>query len=216
MTSIEHQLKQRGWAEEEGGIDEATLLGFADSLGTPIASNSGELVKRLTPKHQGLATEHTFSGSYGNKAFPLHTDTAFWPLPARYVIFVSTGPSSTGTLVAPFERLLARLPRKQIAQAEQSVWLIPPPFGNMYCSLQFRSGRSFGWRYDAHCMRPANGAAHAIHDALTEIEKELAAERCIWTKGKVLVLDNWVAIHGREAVPSMDCHRELLRVYVNQ
>jgi hypothetical protein len=68
-------------------------------------------------------------------------------------------------------------------------------------------------RFDPGCMFPTTAEGH---EAGRAIERRIAASRPTridWTQGKVVILDNWKLLHGREDAEG-DEDRVLLRAIV--
>ena len=76
------EVEQRGWTHIEGIDNEASLLALAKSIGRPLRNATGEFVMelRILPCSEGAPK--TLSATFGTGGFPLHTDTAFWAVPA--------------------------------------------------------------------------------------------------------------------------------------
>jgi len=58
---------------------------------------------RVTPQEQAVPGSQ--SSRHGTGAFPLHTDTVFWPDPVRYVILRGSGDTRRPTMVLSFAEL---------------------------------------------------------------------------------------------------------------
>jgi hypothetical protein len=80
------ELEERGWTGVRGIFSASAMLDLAKSLGTPRCAPNGELIKRVTIKSSAVAKAGTLSAAFGTKGFPLRTDTAFWSIPARYLV----------------------------------------------------------------------------------------------------------------------------------
>lgn len=90
-------LKMKGVLELEGVSDKQDIVDLASSLGQLRTHPNGERVYILKPSDGEQSLDGTFSRLYGYSAFPIHTDTAFWSLPARYVIMAMKSSSKCGT-----------------------------------------------------------------------------------------------------------------------
>lgn len=198
----------------EGVGSKAELLELARSLGRPIPSPTGEIVKELSPKPTDAARPGTFSHSYGTGSFPLHTDTAFWTTPSRLVVLRGTGDLRRHTTLLSFADLLADRTGELLATAERSVWRARIPSGSFYCSMKFGSGNQVGWRYDAQCMSPANRAAVTMQQILSSRLLSVAVQQIQWTGTIALVLQNWQVLHGRGPAPNHELNRIVERIYV--
>ena len=208
------ELEARGWTKVSGVASQDELLRLAYSLGRPVRSPTGELIKQLAPIEANQAKPATLSAAHGTGAFPLHTDTAFWPRPCRYLLFRATGDVRRPTTLASFGRLLSSLGNEFLALAERSVWIAGTPTQSHYCSMRFRFGECIGWRYDAQCMNPANDAARQVNSRLKAVTPTFETETVIWEEGLAVIVCNWKMLHGRGPMPVNEKRRILERIYV--
>lgn len=210
------RLRAQGWAAIGGTWTDEHLVALASTLGAPIPGPNGRLLKRLRPTDKNSAPLGTLSARYGRGHFPLHTDTAFWPTPAKYVVLRNEGDTRRETLVCRFEDVLRGLHESARGALLRSVWRVPARCGGIYCSLRFVAGAARGWRWDAESMRPANAPALALHNLLPSTIESADRHAFKWSPGVALVLANWEVLHGRGPEPEgeRDHDRSLVRVYV--
>jgi alpha-ketoglutarate-dependent taurine dioxygenase len=208
------ELNSRGWAAVSGVRDEADLIELARSLGRPVASPTGEILKQLVPRSAAHAGAGTLSAAHGRGPFPLHTDTAFWPAPSRLLLFRAKGDLRRSTTLLSISRLLRELGHKFEALACRSIWLIRTPRRSFYSSMVSFVGDQKCWRYDATCMSPANRAAHEVSRALEDATPSVRPELFQWREGVALIVSNWNVLHGRGPSPSAERVRILERIYV--
>jgi hypothetical protein len=208
------ELNSRGWAAVSGVRDEADLVELARSLGRPIASPTGKIVKELFPRSAAGANAGTLSAAHGTGPFPLHTDTAFWPASSRFLVFRATGDLRRWTTLLGISRLLRELGQEFDALSSRSIWLIRTPRQSFYCPMVSRIGGRECWRYDAECMLPANHAAHDISLALGDAVSSVSPELFQWKEGLALIVSNWNVLHGRGPSPTGEKVRLLQRIYV--
>jgi len=190
------------------------LLCLAKSIGRPVPSPTGQLIKRLTPVLQRGARAGTLSATYETGSFPLHTDTAFWPIPCRYVVMRAFGDCRRPTTILSFSDLLQDATPEIHALIDRSVWRVRTQSRGFYCSFRFRGKESSGWRYDQTCMHPVNKAAFVLHDRLLGLPGCSHVETLEWTGDLAIVLDNWKVLHGRGPEPPEERLRILERIYV--
>lgn len=208
------QLRKEGYVTITGVGTAFELLAIARSIGRPLLSPTGELVKEIMPKSKGEARLGTASAHHGTGAFPLHTDTAFWPLPCRYVVMRAYGDCRRATTVLRFQDVFRINPSKLAMLVERSVWRIKTPSASHYCSMQFRHGKDIGWRYDEHCMVPVNKAATIANTELPQALARCEVRNIEWSGTVALILDNWQVLHGRAMAPPNEQVRILQRIYV--
>ena len=208
------QLKEQGWTIVHGITSQLDLLAVALSVGRPKSCPTGEIVKLLIPRLSEESRDRTLSGTYGTGHFPLHTDTAFWPLPSRYLVFRATGDIRRATTLLSFAVLLEKLGTDFRRLAERSIWSATTHSKAFYCSMVFKVGNERCWRYDTQCMSPANKAASQVRQILNTRMAEIRETELYWTKGTSVVVDNWKVLHGRGPMPVGERQRILERIYV--
>jgi hypothetical protein len=207
------QIETCGIARVAGIYSAQSLLDLALSIGKPIPSPTGELVKRVTIKDSTRARVGTLSAAYGDGQFPLHTDTAFWPVPARYIVMRVAGDTRRCTTFRRFDHLLRQDAGLQ-RLVEKSVWLVRAGMSSFYCSMTSRQGALAVGRYDANCMVPANSSAGQALSILRNIILADGGEPLGWSPTEAIIISNWDALHGRGPAPKDEGHRILERIYV--
>ena len=206
-------LKMKGLVELEGVSDEQDIVDLASTLGQLRLHPNGERVYTLKPSDGEQSLDGTFSRLYGYSTFPIHTDTAFWSLPARYVIMAMKATSQCGTSFLSLATQREDFKKEIYGLAKKSVFILKNFEGARYVSAYFRCGEEEGIRFDPNCMNPKNKEAGLFRDKIIEL-----AARNIgivkWTGDKTLIIDNWSVLHGREAVLHEKGSRTLSRIYV--
>jgi hypothetical protein len=197
-----------------GITNQSELLDLARSFGHPLPSPTGELIKELTPTQRAGARKGTLSATFADQAFPLHTDTAFWPEPARYVLLRACGDIRRHTSVLRFEDLFRAGSADLRTLAAQSIWLVKTPSKAFYCSMRLTVGDVSGWRYDGQCMSPVNEAGIEVQKQLGILLPSCREEHINWTGDMAVILCNWMVLHGRGPSPPKENKRILERIYV--
>jgi len=183
------------------------MLQLLRQLGLPLLDRKGApLIDRLIPRESPLARPNSFSGTFGTGPFPLHTDTANWLKPARYVALGAARASSdaartTITAVPPMDHVTF----EHVAAGVFVVASGRRSFLGGIC----QKNRSF-CRFDPLCMRPLDRPSEA---AMRFFEKLISGQQSTtleWSVGDVVILDNWSVLHGRSAATG---DRLLLRLY---
>ena len=213
-TDGHSELNTCGWKCVKGITSRAELLELARSLGRPVPSPTGELVKELRPTPRANARAGTLSYTYSTGSFPLHTDTAFWPVPTKYIVLRARGDFRRPTKVLNFADLFCERNNDFCASAERSIWITRTPSKSFYCSMKFQSGEATGWRYDCQCMSPVNNAALKVRQSLSSLLTDTRCDYIQWSADVALVLCNWEVLHGRGPAPSNENGRILERIYV--
>ena len=208
------ELQTIGWTLVDGVSSQADLLALGKTLGCPVPTPNGELVKEIRRIPKDKAPPGSQSSIYGAGPFPLHTDTVFWPLPVRYVLLRGYGDTRRPTTVMSFSNLVRESDAQFHAFARNSVWVVGAGSKRFYCSLHFREGDSSGWRYDTDLMSPANDAAVRVHEVLRSLVNSEAVDPITWSGDKAVVISNWTTLHGRGPQPPDEGIRVIERLYV--
>lgn len=205
------ELKARGWTVLDSDAQESSLLKIGKVLGTPVPPKPGcTLISRLTPTPSSKGKK-TFSTVFGKGKFPMHTDTAHWPKPARYIILCDAGKlHDRPTLIVSGNEILNFFDPSDVGNA---VWKVSGPSGYFPCSLTFSYDGCMGLRYDPLCMECLNASARSISANIKRIP--IIPKEISWKFGKVVIFDNWRVLHGRGDSKINDVEkRVLLRLMV--
>ena len=206
-------LKMKGLVEVEGVSNEQDIVDLAISLGQLRTHPNGERIYTLKPSDGEQSLDGTFSRVHGYSAFPIHTDTAFWSLPARYIIMAMKATSECGTSFLSLAMQREDFKKEIYELAKKSVFILKNFEGARYVSAYIKCKKNEGIRFDPNCMSPKNKEASLFRDKIIELTtRDIGIVK--WTGNKALIIDNWSVLHGREAVPHEEENRTLSRIYV--
>lgn len=208
------ELEEFGWTTYSGVTSDADLHDLANDLGNPIALSDGTYLKRLEIRKPQQARTGTFGKKFGEGAYPLHTDTAHWPRPARLIVLRAAGDLRRPTVIHPFKRLFTHADDIVRESLGKSVWYSGTTSRRFCCSIRFKCDGHIGCRYDPICMKPANNSAAIIKQYLDSASSLSEAQPFQWKKGTALVLSNWHVLHGRGNRPEAELSRQISRIYV--
>ena len=168
---------------------------------------------RLRPRTVVNARPMSLSAKFGLGAFPLHVDTAHWPIPGRYVILgcVDAAGAGSGTRLLHLRSDLFTEPEEQLLRT--AVFRVRSGAKSFYATVKARGADYF--RFDPGCMEPACAAATDVLTLMKDLSERTEAATIQWKAGQVVIIDNWRALHGREAIALSDERRVLLRVVVH-
>jgi len=208
-------IADRGWASIPGVNGSSDLLRLAMSLGKPVENARHQLISELRVAASVGARPLTLSAAFGTGIFPLHTDTAFWPTPARFLVMLAEGDIRRTTAVCSMRRILNSGGYHLTNLIERSVWIVRGKDGSRYgqMTLSTKSIRS-GIRFDRQCMKPANASAREVAAYFDIDDCAPAVEHLEWRPHTAVVISNWHALHGRGSQPPNEQQRILQRVYV--
>ena len=192
----------------------ADALALAHRLGRPQPDfGDRSPVRRISPREPGESRPATLSSLHGLGPFPLHTETAYWPRPARYVLLrcVHPGAGERPTVVVDTHGWeLDEADRRAVTNepfrvAGRRVFL---------ASLAVSTDSGLAWRFDRECMVPLTRGAHrALRVAIALGDKSRHTD-VDWTPGLLLVVDNCRCWHGRGVASSTDKDRVLERILI--
>jgi len=207
-------LKEKGWMIVDGVSSASELLELGKEIGCPVLAPNGELVKEIRRVPKENAIPESQSSIYGSGPFPLHTDTVFWPLPIRFVLFRAVGDVRRPTTVKQIVDLLRDFDKSFDLLCDRTVWYVGPKAKRFCCSLKFRNGGSTGWRYDADLMTPANHAAYVVDKILRPLVFQKTTDQITWSGKNAAIISNWDILHGRGSQPMNEGDRIIERLYV--
>ena len=212
-TLTTREAEERGMAYVNGICDSSSLLELAKGLGKPLQAATGEFIRSSRVVPSTMARPHTLSAAFGSGRFPLHTDTAFWTLPARFLVMRAIGDTRRTTTVCPLSDLFELGGESLTTVVRKSVWSLRASTGSIYCEMSFRGpNRCLGFRYDGQCMTPANSAAQEVNEYLTSAAPEMATQLISWSEGTAVVIANWLSLHGRGPKPPDEQERIVQRI----
>lgn len=207
------QLQKNGWIEIDYSNYDEDLINIAKEFGTIINHPNGSIIDYIRPKKKTEALKNTLSYNFEYKEFPLHTDTAFWEIPSRYVLLSCENYSSTATTIIKSEELINLLSIKELSEFKNSIFLVKTQNSNFYTSILSIICNIKCFRFDSNCMRPLNNSAKISEEIIKEKIQLIEVTRIIWNNPKILIFDNWSTLHGRDEVVN-DEKRIIKRIYI--
>lgn len=199
-------LTSQGFLEGHAPLSRSEALTYFSRIGRPVAgSRHPELVRDIRPQAIQDAPPNTLSSTYGDGAFPFHTDCAHWPRPPRYLVLYCVDPGSGGRethLVSP-SAAIDNDERRVLRRALWRVRGIRQPF--LARVLDGVCGDEF-FRYDLECMAPIGNHSKST-DLFSVLLGECPVQRIDWEPGKYLIVDNWKLLHARGPAQASDRDR---------
>ncbi|WP_210526406.1 TauD/TfdA family dioxygenase [Pantoea ananatis] len=190
------------------------LLSLARNLGEITHHPNGELYDIICANDGSNARTGSFSHNFGFQSFPLHTDTAFWDIPARFLLMWSPKASAVPTTFIPWTRLLDFIPESKIRVINDAIFTVHTYESVKYCSLKFKFDGRQGFRFDPNIMKPANKHAIEFCKIYNDFFQSEDLNEFSWLGCSALILDNWHVLHGRGHVATPNENRKIFRVYV--
>lgn len=211
-------VEQQGYVFLPSLLPDIESMAVALALGCPEQVEGLRVVQELLPTATGLTTPNTYSGNFGLKAFPLHTDLAHWARPPRYIMLrCSRGDGNTETQLVDSRRLIESLgvsalarclarPRRPMKGALQllPIWQATPE-SNLHLI-----------RWDSIYLRPVNNYAMTVFRQIVACLSSIQPlAKVLMNEGDTLILDNWRLLHGRSPVTNLASSRIIHRVYLS-
>jgi Taurine catabolism dioxygenase TauD, TfdA family len=207
--------KESGWRCYNTSVESAEALAemlptLAGKLGNAISGRRGEKVEQIVPLVASAAEERSLSAAYGLGELPMHIDTAHHLLPARFVLIgcADPGHSITGTRLLETKRLT--FSRSELALISSAPVLVRTGKRSFYSTIMDRT-RPF-LRYDPGCLEPIDSRGVEALSVVQQAIEKAAIWTHVWSRGEILIIDNWKTLHGRTAASNDG--RLLLRVSV--
>jgi len=201
---------QYGWgrglapARNEGAAAAAIDRALA-CLGKPLQRRRQTGI--LAPAERDDAHTSSLSAIYGFQPFPMHSDTAHWATPARYLALYCWRAGGTPSETKLLDIASASLSSAERCLMEQAVFFVRNGRQSFYSSV-VAPGRRY-IRFDPGCMTPANPPAAAVVKMIARLRDSSASMALILQPGEILVLDNWRLLHARGRVE--DPSRRMIR-----
>ena len=150
-------LEASGWARintiSGASRDELgkTMLDAAGALGRPVPSLPGRPLVEWLSTAPEQTRRPNLTALHGSGGFPLHTDTAHWPVPARYLFLSCFEPGEAGraTLVWRFDETVLTGSQLDTLRGEPVLFVTGR---NSFYSTVLSPSRPFV-RIDLGCMR---------------------------------------------------------------
>ena len=211
------ELSTQGWTISSSSIALAGLEDvverLARMLGTPVPSRGRRLIQELRPTPKQFAHPRSLSMRFGEGVFPLHVDTAHWPVPCRYIVMacaVADGHAAR-TRLLPTSRLT--LTHDEQSMLHTTVFRMRSGSRSFFSTVASRE-RPF-IRFDPGCMEPTCSNGSRVIALLSSDRWADSLETVAWKPGAMAVIDNWRVLHGRDAAVGNESEsRVLLRVLV--
>jgi alpha-ketoglutarate-dependent taurine dioxygenase len=199
------------WQPALPGDAAANELGAAISFGRTCA------VHTVIPRDD--APPNTYSGIYGFKQFPMHSDMAHWAEPPRYLMLRCVkGYGTVPTLLIDGNRLIELVGRTTLSRAV--VRPRRPRHGKLALLTLYRlqhRNRAPLLRWDEKFIIPASTAGalgmQALAEAIASFSPQVVA---LANPGDTLIIDNWRMLHGRASVPHNCSDRIVQRAYLGE
>jgi alpha-ketoglutarate-dependent taurine dioxygenase len=153
------------------------------------------MVEPIVPETVETARPSSLSRKFGLRPLPLHTDTAHWTVPCRYLglACLDTGPTATPTFL--LDSWAAQLSESESLLCRSAVFAIRNGRRSFYGSIM-ETDRPF-IRLDPGCMMALSSEGDVALEAFNIQRHTSVLHRQDWKAGDILVVDNWRVLHAR-------------------
>jgi len=215
--TIKEQIQKDGYVFLREYRTDSDDTEVASTIGKPSYSRGESAVHFLSPRTKDKATPNTYSGIYGYKKFPFHTDLAHWKNPPRYLLLrCVVGFREVSTLIADGSEIIRSAGALSLSRA-----LVQPrrPIDGKLPLLRLLEdieGKML-LRWDKVFLRPAsNAGSNGMLLFQSAIEKCSPSAFFLTDKGDTLILDNWRMLHARSNVNENHAGRKIMRAYFEE
>ncbi len=214
--TLAEEVTERGFTFLRGLLPRASMIQAASEMGVVDLVEGLAAVQTLVPIETSQAPPNTYSGNFGMRDFPMHTDLAHWAIPPRFLVLrCVTGSAAVATRVLDGQVLIDKFGltnlRRALVQSRRPIQNRKQLF-----PLLERHSEDTGYRlrWDSLYLRPASEAASTIFKKISVFLSTAQAEAFhLLEPGDTLVVDNWRCLHGRAMVSGL-CTRKIERAYL--
>ena len=213
IGSVIDELQVEGIAVINKKLDNSALLEFAKKFGAVVPDDNGVIVQDVLARDIKNGSRGSFSYTCGYGEFPYHTDTAFWALPARYLILRVEEESDCQTHYALYHDIFSLSDIDLDEYIKRACFILKTFNGQRFVPFMFSSGSEFGYRYDPNTLIPYNDEAKLLVAKFNELLELQKPKSISWSGDNFAIIDNWKGVHSRGTAIN-DRNRVLNRIYV--
>ncbi|MCW7490857.1 Fe(II)-2OG oxygenase family protein [Leptospira meyeri] len=218
LDNFFNHISKNGWWFVDVGVNnlDMYLLSIAKYIGNINKSRRTNLVDILKPTSSENSRPESLSKIYGLGEFPLHTDTAHWAYPAKYIILGCKTKGScdrTTTLLNWFD---IKFTTSEKLLLKNAIFLFRNGSNSFYSTIESIFHPFI--RYDRECMYPTSDDSSLLLEIIQEKIATIEKTAFSWENNRILIIDNWKILHGRSKTSNTNSNlssRELHRVLVS-
>lgn len=211
--AIQSALAIKGYVFLERFRPDATTIEIAAEVGEPMIPWEGGLVQKLVPR--GSSTPNTYSGIYGFRGFPFHTDLAHWQTPPRYLLLrCINGYQDVPTLVIDGQDLIKDIGPDLLSRA---IFKPRRPQAGTVNLLRLCDSGEEGYRlrWDEVFLKPASKVGEIANEQLRHWLADCSpTSASLASPFDTLLLDNWRMLHARSPILPGREDRDIERIYL--
>ena len=138
------------------------------------------LIDELRPIAKSQAQPSSLSAQHGTGAFPLHTDTAHWRTPARYILLRAVVPLDKCRPTLLLDRRLLSLSASDHCLLKRAVFAVRSGRGSFLTTILPEDEKFF--RFDRDCMFPKSSSAGHALSVLASAETSCSPVEIQWAR----------------------------------
>lgn len=223
LLHMTEDLERNGFVLVNEYRPEATTMEVASALGKILDIESIlplsriPTVQSLRPRDTRTAGDNQYSGVYGLRAFPLHTDLAHWTIPPRFFMLRCIVPAEeVCTLILPWATVMPMLGSIDMRKSVFTARKKRSGCSGLVRAMSRHAGEDIR-RWDSMFLKPLNQPARELDQLLRDARWTQSARRIpLRRTGDTILIDNWRVLHGRDPVPPDCTGRRLERVYLSE
>lgn len=197
-----NKLHDNGWFFLRGGklLNQDNLVKLAKALGEPTPSRAtGTLVDTLMPVDAKMARPNSLSALYGTGHFPLHTDTAYKKVPARYILLYAKQIEGEVQPTTLLDLGKIKFSQDLEERLDRCLYTVVNSRHSFLATLRgYSNTHRKNWiRFDTSCMLATNKESTVTINELNESISKVTLDTINWSQGDILIIDNWRCLHGR-------------------
>jgi len=206
-------MESNGYSQFKGSLIGNSALEVATKLGDIAHVAGAKVVQTLSPSESTQSEPSSYSGNYGTREFPFHTDMAHWYEPPRYLLLYCVTPS---ILVTTSVLLAAPLfSEENENDVRRSLFRPRRRLDGRLSPLRLHENNFYRW--DTLFLRPLSNLSELLQKKIKQrISESVPHNIVLANTGDCLLIDNWKTFHARSAIPPEAMNREIERVYLSE
>lgn len=215
ISSVKSVIESKGYVEIPALWPNDPSKEVFSRIGKIIDLPGIDSIQTLVPRRVTDSTPNTYSGNFGLKKFPLHTDLAHWSTPPRYfALRCLVGVENVATRLLDSRSLIAALGKEKLTRTLVRPRRPVQGFRPLLRLLESKAKPLIRW--DQLFISPATADSSKVVESVhTYLENVVATDVFLTNLGDTLIIDNWRMLHGRS--PVLHGHdRKIERAYFGE
>ncbi len=215
--NLKKELEEVGYIKiNNSNLGDTDLIELSKKLGKPVESRmGGSLIDRLSPKRKVDSNRNSLSNVHQLNSFPLHSDTAYYKIPVKYILLYCKNPGTGGrpTYLYDTHKLIYKYDELRLKLANVIFKVINGR--NSFLTTIYNPEIDF-FRLDRDCMRFISPEGEDLFKEVDNLIHKEDIEEINWNTNDLLIIDNWRYLHGRGRSKTKDYERLLYRLSIRE